>query len=82
MNFPFAIDGWDAEKLDLFNQDVSGVDVELVTAWVQLFIMKGETEKVEVLFKLLKSESRFRDYTSAKRLLSPFRFIEQWNVSI
>ena len=25
--YPFAVSAWDAEKLDLFNNDVSGVDV-------------------------------------------------------
>lgn len=82
INYPFGIEGWDAEELDLFNQDVSGVDVEVIHLWYQFFIMKGDVEKVLLLRTMMKNEPRFRDYRTAQQLLSPFDFLENWNVRI
>lgn len=48
--------------------------------WYQLFILKGEVEKVLLLRTMMKNEPRFRDYRTARQLLSPFDFLEKWNV--
>lgn len=44
--------------------------------------MKGDVEKVLLLRTMMKNEPRFRDYRTAQQLLSPFDFLENWNVRI
>ena len=74
-DYPFSIAAWDAEKLDLFNSDVSAVDVDLIALWVQLFIMQKQLNKVDLLLEKCRQEPRFRDEKQAEILLSPF-----WNI--
>ena len=79
-SYPFAIAAWDAEKLDLFNSDVSAVDVDLIALWIQLFIMQKQLNKVDWLLEKCKQEPRFRDEKQAEILLSPFRNIRDLQV--
>lgn len=56
--YPFTIAAWDAEKLDLFSNDVSGVDVEVVGLWVQLLVMEGNVQGCLRLIHRCEEEPR------------------------
>ena len=79
-NYPFMIAAWDAEKLDLFNNDVSAVDVQLIALWQQLFVMQCLPERAVALWELCLKEPRFRDWRTADELVKPFEFLSSWIV--
>lgn len=78
--YPFAVSAWDAEKLDLFNNDVSGVDVELVSLWVKLLVMEGNVSHCTRLIHRCETEPRFRDVRRFTLLIQPFLFLDAWKV--
>lgn len=80
--YPFWIASWDAEKLDLFNNDVSEVDVEFVAAWTRLFVMQKTPSMAVALWNLCLKEPRFRDWKTSDRLLQPFSFLSTWVVRL
>lgn len=79
-SYPFWIAAWDAERLDLFNNDVSEVDVEFVAAWMRLFVMERNPSMVVALWSQCLKEPRFRDWKASDRLLQPFSFLSTWVV--
>lgn len=78
--YPFTIAAWDAERLDLFSNDVSGVDVEVVSLWVQLLVMEGNVQGCLRLIHRCEDEPRFRDVRKYCLLLQPYLFLERWQV--
>ena len=80
--YPFWIASWDADKLDLFNNDVSQVDVEFIAAWTRLFVMQKTPSMAVALWNLCLKEPRFRDWKTSDRLLQPFSFLSTWVVRL
>lgn len=80
--YPFWIASWDAEKLDLFSNDVSEVDVEFIAAWTRLFVMQKTPSMAVALWNLCLKEPRFRDWKTSDRLLQPFSFLSTWVVRL
>ena len=80
--YPFWIASWDADKLDLFNNDVSEVDVEFIAAWTRLFVMQKTPSMAVALWNLCLKEPRFRDWKTSDRLLQPFSFLSTWVVRL
>lgn len=78
--YPFAIAAWDAEKLDLFNNDVSAVDVQLIALWQRLFVKQCLPQRAVSLWELCLKEPRFRDWRTADKLVKPFEFLSSWIV--
>lgn len=80
--YPFTIVAWDAEKLDLFNNDVSAVDIQLIALWQRLFVMQCLPKRAVALWELCLKEPRFRDWREADLLIKPFVFLSSWVVCI
>ena len=79
-DYPFTIAAWDAAAIDIFNEDVSGVDIEVIAYWCYYFIMKQQLMECIQLLNMVQEEPRFKDHKTAQRFLVPLAFINQLNV--
>ena len=70
--YPFSIAAWDAEKLDIFGNDVSAVDEEIVQRWIELFVLQNRIQRADWLLQKCSVEPRFRETQRNSAGLAPF----------
>ena len=70
--YPFSIAAWDAEKLDIFGNDVSAVDEEIVQRWIELFVLQNRIQRADWLLQKCSLEPRFRETQRNSAGLTPF----------
>ena len=73
---------WDAEKLDIFGNDASAVDAELVERWIELFVLQSRIEFAHRLLQKCTLEPRFREAQRKAAGLAPFWGIGELHVRI
>ena len=81
-SFPFSIRAWDAEVLDIFNNDHAPVDFELVRFWMIVFLKERSLEKSIAFIDLCASEPRFRSQEMAEAWIQSFRALSDYQVGI
>ena len=81
-SYPFAIRAWDAERLDIFNNDHALVDFDLVRFWMIAFLKECDLEKSVEFFNLCISEPRFRNQEMAETWIQSFRVLSDYQVNI
>ena len=80
--YPFEVAAWDAEKLDIFGNDASAVDAELVERWIELFVLQNRIEFAHLLLQKCTLEPRFREAQRRAAGLAPFWGIGELHVRI
>ena len=80
-SFPFAIRAWDAERLDIFNNDHAPVDFDLVRFWMIVFLKECSLEKSITFINLCASEPRFRSQEMAEAWIQSFRVLSDYQVN-
>ena len=78
--YPFEVAAWDAEKLDIFGNDASAVDAELVERWIELFVLQSRIEFAHRLLQKCTLEPRFREAQRKAAGLAPFWGIGELHV--
>ena len=79
-SFPFAIRAWDAERLDLFNNDHAPVDFDLVRFWMIVFLKERNLEKSITFINLCASEPRLRSQEKAEAWIQSFYALSDYQV--